>query len=174
MLQHNLAVADKAIDCEVIGDVTTGATVIKTEDFIQVMATIQIIVPTQREISLLIFDKLHNMEKQISICANNIDYLESKLLDLQEQGVERAKLMEALYDTNERLKAKDTVLKNLPQWHSVSAVAEARGLSADAVRKQLNNGEFESGVDFKKPNGKILINQGAIERIQRKRRNSDA
>jgi hypothetical protein len=66
------------------------------------------------------------------------------------------------------------VLKNLPQWHSVSAVAEARGLSADAVRKQLNNGEFESGVDFKKPNGKILINQGAIERIQRKRRNSDA
>ena len=60
------------------------------------------------------------------------------------------------------------------EWVSVSNVAEAKGLSSDAVRKQLENGEFEYGIDFKKPNGRILINQGAIERIQRKRRNSDA
>jgi len=60
------------------------------------------------------------------------------------------------------------------EWVSVSDVAEAKGLSSDAVRKQLENGEFEDGVDFKKPNGRIQINQGAVERIQRKRRNSDA
>jgi len=55
------------------------------------------------------------------------------------------------------------------EWVSVSNVATAKGLSADAVRKQLENGEFEDGVDFKKPNGRILINQGAVERIHRRR-----
>jgi hypothetical protein len=49
-----------------------------------------------------------------------------------------------------------------------------KGLSSDAVLKQLRNGEFEEGVDFKKPHGRILINQGAIERICRRRRNSNA
>ena len=54
-------------------------------------------------------------------------------------------------------------------WVSVSDVATAKGLSPDAVRKQLENGEFEDGVDFKKPKGKILIHQGAAERIHRRR-----
>lgn len=60
-------------------------------------------------------------------------------------------------------------LKPVFKWISVSDVATAKGLSSDAVRKQLENGEFEDGVDFKKPNGRILINQGAVERIHRRR-----
>jgi hypothetical protein len=60
------------------------------------------------------------------------------------------------------------------QWIPVSAVAEEKGLTSDTVRKQLRSGAFEEGVDFKKPHGRILINQGAIERICRKRRNSNA
>jgi hypothetical protein len=48
------------------------------------------------------------------------------------------------------------------------------GITSDTVRKQLRSGAFEEGVDFKKPHGRILINQGAIERIYRKRRNSNA
>lgn len=56
------------------------------------------------------------------------------------------------------------------EWISVSEVANEKGLTSDAVRKQLESGEFDEGVDFKKPNGKILIHQGAIKRIRRKRR----
>lgn len=57
----------------------------------------------------------------------------------------------------------------LIEWIPVSTVADAKGLSSDAVRKQLRNGEFEDGVDFKHSGSKILINQGAVERIHRRR-----
>jgi len=60
-------------------------------------------------------------------------------------------------------------VKNLPKWHSVSDVAKAKGLTSDAIRKQLQNGEFEYGVDFKHNGGKILIHQGAVGRLHRRR-----
>ena len=167
-MQSNVMKVNQAINAEVITHV------VGTVDSIESMATVQIIVPTEREVSLMMLTKFDDLQKRISVYANNIDYLNTKLSMIEDQGAEIVKLTEVLYDTNERLKAKDTVLKNLPQWHSVSAVAKAKGLSDDAVRKQLENGEFEDGVDFKKPNGRIQINQGAVERIQRKRRNSDA
>jgi|GEM_PF-6798359 len=63
--------------------------------------------------------------------------------------------------------------KTTVEWYPVSIIAESKGLTMDAVRKQLQNGDFEEGIDFKKPNGRILVNQGAIERIHRKRRNSN-
>ena len=59
------------------------------------------------------------------------------------------------------------------QWIPVSAVAEAKGLSADAVRKKLSTGAFKKGIDFKYKKSRIFIHQGAIERIQRKRRSSN-
>jgi len=59
------------------------------------------------------------------------------------------------------------------EWISVSNVAKAKCLTSDAVRKQLQNGEFEEGVDFKYNGSRILINQGAVEQIQRKRRSSN-
>lgn len=61
-------------------------------------------------------------------------------------------------------------MNEIMEWIPVSIVANAKGLTPDAVRKQLVSGEFEYGVDFKKPNGRILVNQGAIGRIQKKRR----
>ena len=60
------------------------------------------------------------------------------------------------------------------EWNTVSMVAEVKGLTSDAVRKQIQNGNFEEGVDFKYNGSRILINQGVAEQIQRKRRNSDA
>jgi hypothetical protein len=48
-----------------------------------------------------------------------------------------------------------------------------KGLSPDGVRKQLQNGDFEEDLDFKKKGCRIFINQGAVERIQRKRRSSN-
>ena len=80
------------------------------------------------------------------------------------------RLTEMLYDMNERLKSNKDILVNLPQWHSVRAVADAKGLTSDAVRKQLQSGDFEEGVDFKYKGSNIEINQGAVGRIQRKRR----
>ncbi len=138
-------------------------TVVQSTEPIPMGVSIQLFLPKEG-LSLMILKKLENMENKLLVYANNINYLENKMV----------KLTEVLHDTNERLKTKDTVLTNIPQWHTVSAVAKVKGLSSDAVRKQLQNGEFEDGVDFKKPDGTILINQGAIERIQRKRRNSDA
>jgi len=89
------------------------------------------------------------------------------LEEVQELKLQQEKLLLVYEEQN-------AVKLNVPQWYNVSTVADAKGLSADAVRKQLENGEFEDGVDFKKPKGKILIHQGAVERIQRKRRNSNA
>lgn len=63
--------------------------------------------------------------------------------------------------------------KTTIEWFPVSIIAELNGLTPDAIRKQLQNGDFEEGIDFKKPNGRIMINQGAIGRIHRKRRSSN-
>jgi len=67
------------------------------------------------------------------------------------------------------LEMKQTIL-----WIPVSTVAIEKGLTTDAVRKQLQNGDFEEGVDFKWKGSRIQVHQGAVERIQRKRRSSNA
>ena len=59
------------------------------------------------------------------------------------------------------------------EWVSVADVAELKGLTPDSIRKKLQNGDFEEGVDFKYKGSKILVNQGAVERIQRQRRSSN-
>jgi len=56
------------------------------------------------------------------------------------------------------------------EWIPVSSVANEVGLSSDAIRKRLQNGNFEEGVDFKRDGNKIIVHQGAIGRLQRQRR----
>ena len=126
-------------------------------------------VSTREHLSLVLLKKLDDIESLLALSTNNQDYLASKLSSIEEKNQEISKLLEAQNNANEQLKAEGILLKNLPQWYSVSAVAEAKGLSSDAVRKQLKNGEFEDGVDFKMPDGTILIHQGAVERIHRRR-----
>lgn len=62
---------------------------------------------------------------------------------------------------------------NTVEWIPVSTVAKLRGLTSDAVRKKLKNGDFVEGCDFKYIGSRILINQGAIELIKRQRRSSN-
>jgi len=57
-------------------------------------------------------------------------------------------------------------------WVSVSDVARKHGLTTDAIRKRLQNGDFEEGKDFKRIGAKILVHQGAIGRLQRQRRSN--
>ena len=58
-------------------------------------------------------------------------------------------------------------------WIPISEIARVKALTKDAIRKQLKNGNFEEGVDFKHDGNKILVHQGAVERIRRRRRNSN-
>lgn len=56
------------------------------------------------------------------------------------------------------------------QWSPLSLIALDKGLTKDAIRKQLQNGDFEDGVDFKRVGNKIVVHQGAIGKIRRQRR----
>ena len=63
--------------------------------------------------------------------------------------------------------------ENIIKWTTLSIIADKVGLSKDAVRKQLQNGDFEEDVDFKFDGNKIVVHQGAIGRLQRKRRSNN-
>lgn len=60
--------------------------------------------------------------------------------------------------------------ENLIEWTTLSLLSSKTGLTKDALRKRLQNGDFEEGVDFKRDGNKIVVHQGAIGRLQRKRR----
>ena len=95
----------------------------------------------------------------------NIDLdIEEKILYLVCKDIIVTKLL----NTISEMKIKKPI-----SWFSVSQVASLVGLTADAVRKQLQNGDFEEGLDFQYNGARIQVNQGAIERIQRKRRCSN-
>ncbi len=85
------------------------------------------------------------------------------------QQIHVQQIADVINSTNEKVKKIEATLTNIPTWHNVSSVAKMKGLSSDAVRKQLSNGEFIDGEDFKKEKHKILIHQGAVERIHRRR-----
>ena len=55
-------------------------------------------------------------------------------------------------------------------WLDLRQIAPMKGMTTDAIRKQLQNGNFEEGVDFKHEGNKIVVHQGAIERIARQRK----
>jgi len=59
------------------------------------------------------------------------------------------------------------------EWTTLSVIANDIGLTKDAVRKQLQNGDFEEGVDFKYDGNRIVVHQGAVVRLQRKRRSNN-
>ena len=59
------------------------------------------------------------------------------------------------------------------EWTILSVLSSKIGLTKDALRKQLQNGDFEEGVDFKLDGNKIVVHQGAIGRLQRKRRSNN-
>ena len=63
--------------------------------------------------------------------------------------------------------------ENIIEWTTLSILSLKTGLTKDALRKQLQNGNFEEGVDFKFDGNKIVVHQGAIGRLQRKRRSNN-
>ena len=67
-------------------------------------------------------------------------------------------------------KGKNTIAT---EWVSVSTVAQLKGLTPDAIRKKLQNGDYEEGLHFRYIGSRIQVHQGAIEQIQRDRRSSN-
>ena len=63
--------------------------------------------------------------------------------------------------------------KNIIEWTTLSILSSKIGLTKDALRKRLQNGDFEEGVDFKHDGNKIVVHQGAIGRLHRQRRSSN-
>jgi len=91
--------------------------------------------------------------------------LERKMMNLTQELIQRDQI---IFDF---MKKKEIIKDN--RWFYTSEVAKIRGLTTDAIRKQLHNGDFEEGTDFKYNGSRIKINQGAVERIQRRRRSSN-
>jgi len=88
-MQSNVKKVDRAIEGEVINTVapavTAGATVVRTTDFIQVMATIQIVVPTERELFCIIIEKIQQLDKSIVGTQDDVTELTSSLLNIQDK-----------------------------------------------------------------------------------------
>jgi len=81
--------------------------------------------------------------------------------ELKEQFLQLSKMFETYISTQ------------VISWVSVSDVAREHGLTSDAIRKRLQNGDFEEDKDFKRVGGKIQVHQGAIVRLQRQRRSNN-
>ncbi len=88
-MQSNVKKVDRAIEGEVINTVapavTAGATVVRTTDFIQVMATIQIVVPTERELFCIIIEKIQQLDKSIVGTQEDINSLTNTLSEIQKK-----------------------------------------------------------------------------------------
>lgn len=88
------------------------------------------------------------------------------------EDIKNDDIIDILLNLTEKIDSLIFDRKSAYEWYPVSVVATSRGLSNDAVRKQLQSGNFEEGVDFKYNGSRIEVHQGAIERIHRKRRSS--
>ncbi len=140
-MQSSLLIKNEVIESEIVEE---------TQPVI-VQARMQIVVPKERDLFCMLMEKIQQIEESV---ITNVKSLESLL---------------NILDGVEKLETKLSSLKSYVEWISVSNVATEKGLTSDAIRKQLQSGEFEEGVDFKYNGSRILINQGAIERIYRKR-----
>ena len=126
---------------------------------IQVTGIMQFIIPTPNE-------SMHMMHKS--------------LLEIEKKVDSQSQVMEAIYNEKSLDVLKDIqrkleihILEQTIEWTTLSVLSKQKGLSSDAIRKQLQSGDFEEGVDFKTDGNKIVVHQGAVGRIHRKRRSSD-
>jgi hypothetical protein len=126
---------------------------------IHVSAMMQIIIPTPNE-------AMHLMHKSLVGIQQTLD-TQTQIMD----AIHDVESLEVLKDIRRKLDVH--ILEKTVEWITLSILAEKKGLTKDAIRKQLQNGDFEEGVDFKFDGNKIIVHQGAIGRIQRKRRSSN-
>jgi len=116
---------------------------------------------------------LPSRDESIRILQLSVDKIQSTL-HIQTQimnAIQDVESLEVLKDIRHKLDVH--ILEQTIEWTTLSIISEKKGLTKDAIRKQLQGGDFEEGVDFKSDGNKIIVHQGAIGRIQRKRRSSN-
>lgn len=92
-------------------------------------------------------------------------------LKIMMQSASKQDLKDKIHNLTEKIDMFEQ--DNIIEWAPLSIVAKKKGLTKDAIRKQLQNGDYEEGVDFKHEGNKIVVHQGAIGRLQRKRRSNN-
>jgi len=152
-----------------VEDVTTGvantgaeiveAEVIESLEPIQVTGVLQFVIPTPTEAMHMMYQSLVRIQQTLDT--------QTQIMD----AIYNEQSLDVLKDIRHKLDVH--ILSQTIEWTTLSILADKKGLTKDAIRKQLQNGDFEEGVDFKSDGNKIIVHQGAIGRIQRKRRSSN-
>ncbi len=125
----------------------------------QVTGVLQFVIPTPDE-------AMHLMHKSLVGIQQTLD-TQTQIMDV----IYTEKSLDVLKAISHKLDIH--ILTQTIEWTTLSILADKKGLTKDAIRKQLQSGDFEEGVDFKSDGNKIIVHQGAIGRIQRKRRSSN-
>ena len=126
---------------------------------IQVTGVLQFVIPTPTESMYMIHKSLLGIEKKVDS--------QSQVM----QAIYNEKSLDVLEDIQRKLEIH--ILEQTIEWTTLSILAGKKGLTKDAIRKQLQGGDFEEGVDFKTDGNKIVVHQGAVGRIKRQRRSSN-
>ena len=79
-------------------------------------------------------------------------------------------LISTILELRKDIKDINEYLRRTPKWIAVAEVARELGLTAQAVRKRLLNGDFEPGVDFKYVGSRILIARSTVPYLVRRRK----
>ena len=162
-MQGNLVKSDTVVApgavTGVVGAEVMDAEVLEKLEPIQVTGVLQFMLPSPDE--------------SIRILQVSVDKIQSTLHTQTQimNAIHDVESLEVLKDIRHKLDVH--ILEQTIEWTTLSIVAAKKGLTKDAIRKQLQNGDFEEEVDFKLDGNKIIVHQGAIGRIQRKRRSSD-
>ena len=149
VMENNLVKVDPVVETEIVQDLEPR----------HVSASIQIIIPPDTKSIYKIHDSVILMNQKLDNQIRILDAIYS------EESLDVLKNIQHKLDVH--------ILSQTVEWTTLSILADKKGLTKDAIRKQLQSGDFEEGVDFKSDGNKIIVHQGAIGRIQRKRRSSN-
>jgi len=146
-------------DAGVAGVEVVDAEVIEEREVIQVSAAIQIIITPEAKTMYRIEDNVREMQQTLNT--------QTQIMG----AIYNEHSLDVLADIRHKLDVH--ILEQTIEWTTLSIIATKKGLTKDAIRKQLQNGDFEEDVDFKTDGNKIIVHQGAIGRLNRKRRSSN-
>ena len=154
------------------GTGVTGAEVVDAEvieDLLPVIVhgSIQFMLPSPNKSLRILQTSIANIQNTLTLHTGHLEAISHRVMN----DIESIESLEVLKDIRHKLDVH--ILEQTIEWTTLSIVAAKKGLTKDAIRKQLQNGDFEEEVDFKLDGNKIIVHQGAIGRIQRKRRSSD-
>ena len=156
-MQGNSVKNNSIIQTEMVQDLTP----------VIVRAGIQFMLPSRDESMRILQTSITNIQNTLTLHTDHLETISNRVVN----DIESIDSLEVLKDIRHKLDIH--ILSQTIEWTTLSILADKKGLTKDAIRKQLQNGDFEEGVDFKTDGNKIIVHQGAIGRIQRQRRSSN-